>query len=238
MPVPRVACHRCQYEIEPTIGSRCPECGVVYDARSEMVQQHRDRIRENLNRTLLIHAGALILAIIVAAVGLAVLTGEGLVALAAVSGGLGFGLLGSAGVGIALVRLAPRSTRTLHAVLWCRTLWMLHLPWLLIPALTALGLAFAIVGGFIHEDAPLGVVYIGSMVALVVWLVLSVVALILWIGSITDQTRTLALHETPTLTTLRILWGLVVWAGCLFVGFLGGITGVSALMQFVGPLDF
>ena len=233
-----VACHKCQYEIAPVLGTRCPECGVVFDDRSVMVQHRRDEILKTRDRTLVLHASLMTLAILVAAIGAAVLTNGGWFALVVVTGALGVGLLGSAGVGVALVRFAPGPTRRLHAVLWCRTLWILHAPWLLIPALAALGVAVTLVVGLIDPDAAMGVVSIGSMVVFVLWLVLSVIALILWVGSITDQTRTLALHESPTLTTLRVLWGLVVWGGCLAVGFLGGIAAVSALMDIVGPLAF
>jgi len=234
-------CHLCGYDIPPTVNTTCPECGSIWDRASECRQNLREAIetkaRRFLNTQRLIWAGV----VLVYAIGAYVASGmESVWSLLAVILGIGFGAVASSSIGIGLCKIGPTHQFRLHAHVWSRLLWWLHGPWLLIGGFTLLGSILALIFRWTAPDIGEVLIPIIVMIELFCWAVLSLAALIVWIGNYSTALEELGIVNAGSVVRLHVLWALMVWFGSGTVGFFGGMLGAIFMMRLLGldSMDF
>ena len=149
--------------------------------------------------------------------------------------GIGFGVIASSSIGIWICKLGPTHQFKLHAHAWSKTLWWLHGPWLLIGGFTFLGSVLALIFRWTAPDiGEVIVVPIVIMIELFFWAVLSLTAIIVWIGNYSTTRTELGLVDAGVVVRLHTLWALMVWFGSGVVGFFGGMLGAIFMMTVLG----
>lgn len=148
--------------------------------------------------------------------------------------GIGFGVVASSSVGIGLCKIGPAHQFKLHAHVWSKMLWWLHGPWLLIGGFTLLGSVLALIFRWTSPDIGEVLIPIIVMIELFCWAVLSLTAIIVWIGNYSTAREELGLVDAGTVVRLHTLWALMIWFGSGVVGFFGGMLGAVFMMVVLG----
>ena len=235
-----VHCHTCGYSIPPTLDTKCPECGSIWNKLCE-----RRLIRcQNISHNFISDLKAILMLwfVIVAICSIGALgASEGSwESLFFVFFGIGSGVIVSLGVGIWMCKLGPSHQFKLHADLWTKKLWYLHAPWLMIAPLTILGSVIAFIFRFIDPIFGESVMIVVILIELVLWAVLSIASGITWLDKCSTGRRIYGLVETPRVVRIHLFWGVLVWLGSAIVGFFGGVLGSFFMMSLLDSswMDF
>ena len=140
---PSVPCLGCGYELAGLGPGVCPECGLrlgpyevaIAGLRASLMTRWRRGRWARIGR-----AGGVILVYAVAMAGLANDWGAGWAVLAA----LGVLVAGSPMAAWVILRLARRADRRAAFVVWVRTSWLLHAPWLVLGPIGVVTLVLAL----------------------------------------------------------------------------------------------
>ena len=136
LPPRGMRCPTCQYDLTGSLVLCCSECGRPIEAADIRRFELRRTAREDAHRLALRQFVASLVIAMVMGLGAAFVLREwGAGAVAIVLCWIA-GLL-SIGAGWMVAALAPMHERWAWRVVWLRTHWMLHLPWLCIPACAA-----------------------------------------------------------------------------------------------------
>ena len=236
-----VRCHSCGYDIPHNIGSKCPECATIWNRSCDLRQQLRQTVQEEFTHKLKV-AGVIWLAILLTyAIGAFIAAGgndPSIFTLGIL--GLGFGIIASMGIGMALCRLGPSHQFKLHADIWTKNLWWLHAPWLLIAPLTIIGsliaLLFRVIDPLTGELVMVAVV----LIELLAWAVLSLGAGLTWLSKYDGAREQLSIAEAKSVVSFHVIYAILIWLGSGVVGFFGGMLGTIFMVELLGinSLDF
>ncbi len=153
--------------------------------------------------------------------------------------GIGSGVFVSNAVGVGICKLGPEHQFKLIASVWVKKLYWLHMPWLSIAAFTIVGTMLAIVLRIIpvHTEDWLFVIV---LIELSLWGLCCMFALINWFIVYSDQRKELGIKDDKPVAPLHMIFAIIIWLGCVGVGFFGGILG-ALFMGFasgINPSEF
>jgi hypothetical protein len=153
--------------------------------------------------------------------------------------GIGFGVFMSNAVGIGICKLGPEHQFKLIASVWVKKLYWLHMPWLSIAAFTIIGAIIAV----LLRILPAGTedwLFVIVMIELVAWGLVSILALIKWFIVYGEQRREFGIKDDNPVPAFHIIFAIMIWIGCIGVGFFGGMLGAlfMAFASGVNPGDF
>jgi len=153
--------------------------------------------------------------------------------------GIGFGVVVSNGVGIGIARIGPDHQFKLIASIWIKNLYWLHMPWLSIAAFTIVGTILAIFLRIMPSGAE-DILFIIVLIEMVLWGLVSLLSLVKWFTNYDEQRRSLGIVNDNPVSPLHMIFALLVWLGCVMVGFFGGTLGAffMAFASGVGSGDF
>lgn len=231
----RLRCLNCTYDVTGLMHRPCPECGLYVDDRTERVMLDRAACMAGAGRLWRNAAIGAVAAIGVCSTGVLILAGGPGAMLAAgfVLAALSAGSVAAGGLGAMLTQ-----DRHLFATVWLRSLWWLHLPWLVIPACTVLvtliGLFAKVLGG---DAAATAAVLIASMFGLVCWIALVLLSFGNWASRWGADIRRFDLKPGRAVALATVL-GIAVLVGAAGVGFVGGVVGGVGAAELFGPVMF
>lgn len=226
-------CIMCGYKIDGELGTRCPECGLVHDQTFGHIGGLRREAARRAPRGLAAHIAAFVALILLNALGMGIAMRDHTDGVA-VFLMLIIGISVTMGVGAAAARfLAPPHTKRLHADLWVRHLWILHLPWISIAFFTMFGGGAAVLVQMLAPDLLDPALFLVVGFSFLAWIAITIGSLMSWFAHAGTRRAELALNETPSLTVTHVLWAVITWLGCAFVGFFGGIAGTGIIFDLV-----
>jgi hypothetical protein len=231
-----VPCHGCGYAIPSTLGTTCPECGSIWTQKCEHREVERVSVIDDFSHTLKAACVGWFMVLFIYAVGATVGTMVGSPApFIFVFFGIGFGVLISNVVGIGISKLGPDHQFKLISSVWVKKHYWLHVPWLSIAAFTIVGTILAIIARispFNIDDVLFTIV----ATELVLWGLVSILALIKWFIVYAEQREELGITDDNPVAPLHVIFAILIWLGCVCVGFFGGLLG-TFFMSYAAGLD-
>ncbi|MFG0260349.1 MAG: zinc ribbon domain-containing protein, partial [Phycisphaerales bacterium JB041] len=228
-------CAGCGYPSGASGSVVCPECGRAATRREVDAGERRLAYIEEWERWGIARAiWRWLVVVVVYAVGAAVV-GQKPWALVVVPVALAAALGLSVNAGWVVARLQVEELRAYTRVAWQRTLWRLHLPWLVAPVFVAVAVLVALIDLWGGTEAD-GVYWLAVMAGLGMWMI---GCLVVFVGWWTEYVR---LHASgaPGQTHLgaseaaAFALGLVVLAGASGIGFLAGTVAAEGVADWLG----
>lgn len=228
-------CAKCGYPSGASGSVVCPECGRTATRREVDAGERRLAYIEEWERSgvaLAVRRWAVV--ITVYSVGAAVV-GQKPWALVVAPVVLAAALSLSVNAGWVVARLQVEELRAYTRVLWQRTLWRLHLPWLVAPAFVVIAVLVGLIDLWGGAEAD-GVYWLVVMAGLGMWMI---GCLVVFVGWWTGYVR-LRASGAPGQTHLgaseaaAFVLGLVVLAGASGIGFLAGTVAAEGVADWLG----
>jgi hypothetical protein len=233
---PLVPCHGCGYSIPRTIGATCPECNAAWTPTCDSREVHRNTISNNFTHILQAAGVAWFIGLVIYGVGASVAAvNASAIPFLVVFLGVGFGVVVSNAAGIGIARMGPEHQFKLMAAIWVKNLYWLHMPWLSIAAFTIVGTMLAVLLRIFPSGAE-DVLFFIVLVELVAWGLVSILTLIKWFIVYGEQRGSLGIKDDNPVAQLHCMLAILVWLGCVCIGFFGGLLG-TLFMTFSAGID-
>ncbi len=231
-----VPCHGCGYAIPNTLGTTCPECGLVRSKACEQREEKRAAVIEGFAHTLKAACVGWFMVLFIYGVGATVgVMGSSPAPFIFVLFVMGFGVFLANAIGVGIAKLGPEHQYELISSVWVKKHYWLHVPWLSIAVFTVLGVIIAVLARIMPVDVE-GLLYATVSIELVLWGLASILGLIKWFIDYADERQEMGIRSDGAVAPLHRLLAIMVWLASVGIGFVGGVIG-TFFMGYVSGVD-
>lgn len=153
-------CPGCGYDLSGAASERCSECGRTISERDVYEFIERDRYTRGYARAWMVHVHVAVAAVVIMSAGAGLVAREP--AFAVLAGALtACAFAAPPGLAWGIARLARPHLRPAYLTFWARSSWLLHAPWLVIPACALIAFIAAWIDSMFDTFALAFVVVVG-----------------------------------------------------------------------------